>query len=1188
MTTPDSAPSFIIGIGASAGGLEAIESFFSTVPAENDFAFVVIQHLSPDYKSLMVEILSKRTPMPVHRAEESMTVLPGNVYLIPPRTNLTIFHGKLLLSEQEPSRAINLPIDVFLQSLAEDQGERAVAVILSGTGSDGMRGVRAVKQAGGMIMVQDPDDAKFDGMPRSAISTGLADFILPADAMADQLVAFTRHPHLVSEASRDRLQVDEDGMTRIFALLRERCKVDFTHYKPSTVTRRVDRRMTINGVETTVEYARCLQNNPGEITTLFRELLIGVTSFFRDSEVFDRLRDEIIPELVDGSEGRELRLWVAACSTGEEAYTLAMLIRHELDTRGIDREVKIFATDIDRDALQFAAAGSYPESVIADIPAEFLARYFFKKESHFQVSRSVREMVVFAQHNLVKDPPFTAVDMISCRNLLIYLQPVLQTKVFEFFLFSLRAEGVLLLGTSETVGDLAQGFSTVDAKAKIFRSKGRLRLVPATSGFTSSGLNAGDTRFREIHRQAGERRAAIHGGERVLERFLEAVSPRYVPMAVIVNEHLEIQHIIGDSRPYMQFPQGRPTVELDKVVTKELAIPFVTGLQKVFRERKPLEFRSIRVRDGGEDRIVDLTMIPIAEHRGQERLAAGLIHERTPDTAPEAGCVDAAVYDLSREAEQRITDLEQELQFSRENLQATIEELETSNEELQATNEELLASNEELQSTNEELQSTNEELFTVNAEYNAKILELSELTGDVENLLASPAVGLLLLDENYTVRRFSPAMTRLLQLDDGDVGRAIERVPSRLERFDLRDAYRHADSAHNGWEVENQDGEWFLLRAVPYEVAPGEFSGTVLWAVEITDRKRVESELAERHRRLEQDEERYRLLVENSHAIPWEFSLRDDEWTYVAPQSEQILGYAPEEWTDYAFWLENMHPDDRGWASEYCEACSARGETHVFEYRFRTKTGAYRWLNDVVSVEMAGGKPVRLRGYMIDISDRKRSEEQTAQLAEQRETLLREMSHRVKNNLGVLSSLLELQAGSSDNDAVTAALSDSHRRVRAIQTIYELLHRHGAEERVDAGQYLTSLAEHIATAMASDGRIRTTCHVIRLPITPDLLMPLGIIANELVTNSMKYAFPEGRTGTVSVSLAQTDDSEAVLRIADDGIGFDRNNGAPAGLGLALVGGLADQIGAQFEIATNDAGTIATITFTGDRSDDDRE
>ncbi|MFW5742500.1 MAG: chemotaxis protein CheB, partial [Spirochaetota bacterium] len=1173
MSESDCAPAFIVGVGASAGGLEAIEAFFSAMPEENELGFVVVQHLSPDYKSLMVEILSKRTPMPVRRAEEGMSVSPGTIHLIPPKTNLTIFHGKLLLHEQEPTRGVNLPIDVFLRSLAEDQGERAVAVILSGTGSDGMRGVREVKQAGGMIMVQDPVGAKFDGMPRAAISTGLADFVLPADEMAEQLVAFTRHPHLVSQAKRERLHVDEDGMTRIFAMLRERCKVDFTHYKPSTVTRRVDRRMTITGVETTDEYANHLQSNPTEVTTLFRELLIGVTSFFRDAEVFEKLRAEVIPGLVESASGRELRLWVAGCSTGEEAYTLAMLIREELDSCGVALDVKIFATDIDRDALQFAATGSYPESVAADIPPEFLSRYFFRKDDHFQIIRSVREMVVFAQHNLVKDPPFTSIDLISCRNLLIYLQPVLQTKVLEFFLFSLRPDGVLLLGTSETAGEMADGLRTVDTKAKIFRSKGRLRLVSGTSDGGHSTGGPGETRFQEISRQAGALRAATRGdGERTLERFLEAVSSRFLPTAIIVNENLEVQHVVGDSRPFMQVPAGRPTVELERIVVKELSIPFVTGLQKVFREQKPLEFHGVKVRDGETTRVVDLILMPIEERRGQAALAAGLIREH--ETEGDGECLETTTYDLSHEAEQRIADLEQELQFSRENLQATIEELETANEELQATNEELLASNEELQSTNEELQSTNEELFTVNAEYNAKIVELSELTGDVENLLASPTIGLLLIDENLTVRRFSPGMTRLLDLTESDVGRSIERVASHAKEFDLREAYRHAETGPGEWEVETTDGAWFLLHAEPYAIGPDETSGVVISAVDITDRKRMEAELAERHRRLEEDEERYRLLVENAHAIPWEYSIPDDRWTYVAPQVTAILGYAPREWTHYGFWLDRLHPDDRGWASEYCTACTARGETHVFEYRFRTKYDSYRWIRDVVTVELSDGTPVRIRGYMIDITDRKDAEQHAEQLAAQRELLLREMSHRVKNNLATLGSLLELQAGTSGEPAVTDALSDARRRIETVRAMYELLHRRGPEEAIDAGAYVCDIVRHVVDAMAAADTVRTEIDVAEVPVAADALLPLGIVVNELITNSVKHAFPDGRGGTVRVSLAAADGSTATLSVSDDGAGFDPENAPRDGLGLTLVEGLAEQMGGRASIDSGPEGTVA--------------
>lgn len=838
-------PTHYVAVGASAGGLEAIEFFFSHMPPNSGLGFVVIQHLSPDYKSLMVELLSKKTPMPVHRAEDGMRVLPDHVYLIPPKKNLTIFHGKLLLSEQDHSKGINLPIDVFLRSLAEDQGEKAMAIILSGTGSDGTRGVRTIKEYGGMVMVQDEESAKFNGMPRAAISTGLADFVLPPDQMPAQLLSFVKHPYITKVERSETLLSDEQGLTRVFAMLREKCKVDFTFYKPSTVTRRIERRMTINQTDEIQDYVKFLSNNPGEVVALYRELLIGVTNFFRDPMVFERLEQHGLPEIISNASGREIRFWVAGCSTGEEAYSLAILTRDCMETLGITRDVKIFATDIDRDAIHYAANGVYPESIAADLSPRLLAKYFYRREDSFQIARTIREMVVFAQHNLIKDPPFTNISLISCRNLLIYLQPILQRKVLEFFNFSLNADGILLLGTSETTGEMADYFEALDPKWKLYRSKGRLKPLADASHL----LSMTDLRSRDLRGQfVGARRTPrFSEEERMLERFLDAVARDYIPLTVIVNAHLEVLHVLGDVGDYLKLPSGKVVNDISKMAAKELAIPLATGIQKVFRQRQELRFSNIRLSHEGGFRLVELRIRPLPEKRGQEPLVAVLIGEikKVEPTDSDSGIQS---YDLSGAAEERLRDLEQDLQFTRENLQATIEELETSNEELQATNEELLASNEELQSTNEELQSTNEELFTVNTEYQTKIIELTEVNNDVDNLLCASQIGQLLLDENLEVRRFSPKIAGIFKLLASDVGRPITHISHYLVDCDPIQAVRRVQATNQmlEQEVRTQLGRWHLMRVAPYIVGPKAFSGTVLSFVDITQFKETQMALAEK------------------------------------------------------------------------------------------------------------------------------------------------------------------------------------------------------------------------------------------------------------------------------------------------------------------------------------------------------
>ncbi|MDD2501823.1 MAG: chemotaxis protein CheB [Geobacter sp.] len=925
-----------VGIGASAGGLEAIESFFTNMPPDSSMAFIVVQHLSPDYKSLMVELLSKKTSMPVHRAEDAMEVLPNHVYLIPPKKNLTIFHGKLLLSDQDHSRGINLPIDLFLRSLAVDQAERAVAIILSGTGSDGMRGVRTIKENGGMVMVQSEESAKFDGMPRSAISTGLADFVLPPDQMPKQLQAFIKHPYVAKTERSENLLSNEDGLIRIFALLRERCKVDFTYYKPSTVVRRIERRMSINQVEDIKDYVSYIMSNPSELTTLYRELLIGVTSFFRDQEAFDFIAANVLPELFRNATSREIRFWVAACSTGEEAYSLAILARECLEQLGISHDIKIFATDIDRDAIHYAAAGSYPESIAADLPSRILSKYFHKRDDNFQIARTIREMVVFAQHNLIKDPPFTNIDLISCRNVLIYFQPVLQRKVFEFFNFSLTANGALFLGSSETTGDMASYFDVLEPKLKIFRSKGRLKPLSDTHLPTVT-----DTRFHEMKGQFAVARRALRATdeERVMERFIETASLDYIPLALVVNEQLEVQHIFGDAAGYFRLPSGKVVNDISKMAVKELAIPLATGIQKVFRQNQELRFSNIRLNHLEASRLVDMRIKPMPGKKEQDRLVAIFLSEvkRAGDVQETGHPVQS--YDLSKEAEDRMRDLEHELQFTRENLQSTIEELETSNEELQATNEELLASNEELQSTNEELQSTNEELFTVNAEFQNKIIELTETHNDLDNLLSATQIGNLLLDENMEVRRFSKRIGDIFKLLDSDIGRPISHITHHLQNCDPIALIREVQSSGSmiEQEVQTQDDRWHLMRIVPYSIGPKTFSGTVVSFIDITTMKQAQ----------ESAKEVQQLFSDVAHASPALVWLADtskgciwfnEPWlAFTGRTMEQERGNG---------WVAGVHPDDFDRCLKVYTESFDQLKPFSMEYRLRRHDGIYRLILD--------------------------------------------------------------------------------------------------------------------------------------------------------------------------------------------------------------------------------------------------
>lgn len=931
-------PTHYVGIGASAGGLEAIEMFFKNMQPSSNLAFIVVQHLSPDYKSLMVELLSKKTAMPVHRAEDGMEVLANNVYLIPPKKNLTIFHGKLILNDKSNTQGINLPIDIFLKSLAEDQAEHTIAIILSGTGSDGTRGVRAIKELGGMVMVQNEESAKFDGMPRAAISTGVADYILPPDKMPEQLLAYVAHPYVSGEKQSDLLLKDADALTRLFAELRDKTKADFTYYKPSTITRRIERRMSVNQISDFEKYVQYLQNYPGEVTALYRDLLIGVTSFFRDPEAMQELEEKWLPELLLRSKNREIRFWVAGCSTGEEAYTLAILAKEAMEKTAISRDVKIFATDIDKDAVISASTGIYPESIAGDLSPKIVAKYFYHKEEKLQIARHLREMVVFAQHNVIKDPPFTNIDLISCRNLLIYLQPILQQKAFEMFNFSLNPDGLLFLGSSESVGEMEECFATLHQKHKIFISKGKPQSLQSD---IRNKMREDRTYPTQPYTYRGrDRRVTDHDGNRIIKQYLEVATEHYLPLSVITNERMELVHIIGDTEGYFKIPSGPAEYTIAKIAAKELAIPLSTGIQKVFRTGEPLNYTNIRLQRWQENRTIRIRIIPLPEAKGFDPLVAIFFEEI--DSRASIGTDDVTTYNLGEEAQQRIADLEQELQFARENLQATIEELETSNEELQATNEELLASNEELQSTNEELQSTNEELYTVNAEHQNKIIELTELNNDVDNLLTSSRIGTLLLDENLEIRKFSPQITNIFYIMEKDVGRPISHIAHRLTNMEPADLVNTVQQTNLmiEREVTSTDGLHYLTRILPYAIGPNTYSGVVLTFVEITEVKAMLEQLAISRR----------TTLDISQFMPAGLFIykQNDAGELVLeksnPEAERITGIHLEKWHGKSF--EEVWPTAvKSGLLDRLHSVMATGETCYlpnFSYQDDRLEGSYR------------------------------------------------------------------------------------------------------------------------------------------------------------------------------------------------------------------------------------------------------
>ncbi|MBE9048388.1 PAS domain S-box protein [Pleurocapsales cyanobacterium LEGE 10410] len=893
---------FVVGIGASAGGLKALEEFFKNLPADSNAAFIVIQHLSPDFKSLMKELLERRTRMAVHRAEEDMAIEPNNVYLIPPGKNLSIKSGKLHLSQQQARKihgSITSPINIFFHSLAESYGERAIGIVLSGTGSDGTQGLKTIKEAGGMVLVQDPETAEFDGMPNNAIATGIVDRVLPPVELAELLYEFLTSP-LAPEAfgQRHSFLINSDKLQKIVEILIEHEHLDFTQYKKTTFSRRVHRRCVITRRPDIEEYINLLETSAEERSTLNNELLINVTRFFRDPVAWSYLESVAIVPLIEQAEsGQELRFWVTACSTGEEAYSLAILIDETMTKLGKKPKIKIFATDIDRLALDKAAKGSYLD-IENDLSPERIEQYFIYREGEYRVTSHLREMIIFAPHDLTKNAGFTRMHLVTCRNMLIYLESELQQQVIRNIHFSLNTKGMLFLGKAENLGDLEDEFITLEKKWKLYQKRRDVRLPLFVKGLSNMGRSS----FPQF-----SSRTATARNEPMLEETLKTLLRDRQGLCLIVDPEHQLLHVYGDSQDLLVVPQGELTKEVVQLVAPGLKLPLNTALHRAKKEDRPVVYTGIRLDPDPESRQVNLRVTYHQSNKlAKDFLIITIENEAEPQTQP------TEHIDLDSEASQRMIQLELELNRTRQNLQEVIEELETTNEEQQATNEELTASNEELQSTNEELHSVNEELHTVNTEYQSKIKQLVELNNDIDNLLQSTDIGVIFLDKNLKVRKFTSAATAAIALVESDIGRPITDLAYNIDISDLTELIQEVITTAEPLERKvSLDDSQQLMRINPYLAENNVLDGVVLIFVDISEISQVQEQLQQAYRNLQQEvkqrqkiehslresKERFRSLIETSSDWVWEID-ENGKYTYVSPKIKDLLGYEPEEVID--------------------------------------------------------------------------------------------------------------------------------------------------------------------------------------------------------------------------------------------------------------------------------------------------
>ncbi|HEY4121768.1 MAG TPA: CheR family methyltransferase, partial [Byssovorax sp.] len=969
----------------------------------------------------MDELLARHTTLPILHVEDAMEVRANPVYLIPKKKEMIISGGRLLLSERDRQQELTLPIDVFFRSLAQDCGRRAIAIVLSGGGSDGSRGIRAVHDAGGLVLVQSAESAQFDGMPRAAREAGVAAHLLAPDEMPKVVVDYAQAGGALPEPTTVGATA---GLGAVYAMLQEEFGIDFTHYKPSTVTRRIERRLQLSRADDMHGYVARLRSNRHELDVLYRDLLIGVTRFFRNHEAFEVLEQRVLPELLQAApRGEPFRAWVAGCATGEEVYSLAIVL-HELAARFGDRPIKIFASDVHRGSIEAAAAGVYAEQAVAGVSPERLARYFTRRGSQYQVVPELRQLVVFAAHDVIRDAPFTRMNLVTCRNMLIYLRPAAQQKVLTLFHFALARGGVLFLGPSEHPGALLGDFETIDRHWRIYRKFSDTRMTVDTRLQPARSLEA---RLASASAQAVTARPSL---VQLLGTY-DALLDRFMPPSLLLNERGELVHAFGGASRFLERRDGRQGLDVLDAVDGELKMVLAAGKQRALKEQGAVVFRGVRA---GDDPVP--YKVTVEAYRGRTGAPGVLVSfESTEQALARDPSVPDREVDLRAASREQLDVLEAELSHTKENLQTAIEELETSNEELQAANEELLASNEELQSTNEELQSVNEELYTVNAEYQRKIGELTELTNDIDNLFAATEVGTIFLDHDLRIRKFTPEMGASFNLLAHDVGRPIDVFAHDLDYpefvADLRRVLATGDRVER--EVRDPRGVASFLRMLPYR-ARGGVAGVIVTLIDVSGLKAAEDALFH---------ERY-LLNSLLASMPDAIYFKDARGRFIRANAAcasrlgfsgdlgDLAGKSVLDMPNQAAALA-LHRQDE-------DVLAAGAPRH---YELERRADGQGWdLATRLPLTDVGSGVVGVIGVLRDITHQVEADEKIQESVKRRDQFLAMLSHELRNPLAAIVTAGSLLASHSDrapNAKIVSVINrQSHQMARLLDDLLDV------------------------------------------------------------------------------------------------------------------------------------------------------